>query len=187
MRHPFVVRLFLMMLLSLASLASVWAQQDARDSGRAFRYASVMFGGGINDDSDRSMGESISFQHGWLVFSLRSIAIDHRYTSIGPQPLVYQLPIRTFDVGLMIGHSTRRAGSTIHVSALAGLAATNVTMQGMTPSAPPEERRLALGLPVELRVGWAATAHLGLGVTAFANYNSIDPFFGVMVQGQAGF
>ncbi len=139
------------------------------------KHCWVNFGAGSGSISEDAfaLSANATYQFGKNLLTLRAAGMGELFgKSIGDNGLLYGLALNQEQVFVSVG---------------AGIAFVEGSIsQGLFSIKAPEKIGPTIGIPVEAQLFWRPAHFLGIGLYAFANLNSEEPFAGITLGFQFG-
>jgi hypothetical protein len=160
--------------LLLTTVPALYSQTNTQEEPKSTPQRYVWLNGGIGVGTGLAGGLSLSYQHGHWLFSIR-----HAVTSKNEGVYIYQLRFRDiYDIGVLVGISSKKPGSMGYASIAAGIARVN--------GDPFDEFEATYGIPMEAQLFFTPLSFLAVGITMFTNLNSQKVFAGALLCLQIG-
>jgi hypothetical protein len=123
------------------------------------------------------MSAGLSFSHQWghYIMSIRGVYSEELVFTIPWWGQTETITNYIYDVGLLVGYSTKTPQSLGYFSIAAGVSYVAGDPHGS-----------AIGLPIEAQLFYTPFSFLGFGVTGFADINGEKRFAGVLICVQVG-
>ena len=163
--------------LIVAFMIFLFDSSDAQLNNNSVKknYYWVNFGAGLGSISEDAfaLSANATYQFGKNILTLRAAGTGELFwKSIGDNGLLYGLALKQGQVFVSVG---------------AGLAFVEGSISdGLFSTRELEKIGPTIGIPLEAQLFWRPTRFLGIGLYAFANLNSEEPFAGITLGFQFG-
>jgi hypothetical protein len=150
-----------------------YAQSNKSSLQNKYFWVNFGVGGGSISENAVALSANATYQFGKNLLTLRAAGTGELFgKSIGDNGLLYGLALKQEQVFVSVG---------------VGLAFVEGSIShGLFSTKEPEKIGPTIGIPVEAQLFWRPARFLGIGLYAFANLNSEEPFAGITLGFQFG-